>query len=459
MPHYDLSVIGGGTAGYSAAIRAAELGLKVALVEKDAIGGTCLNRGCIPTKALLHAAELLEEARSAPDFGITFGDPSVDWAKTQSAKEEVVSKLVRGLGGLLERRNIEIVRGFARLDSPGVLSIAADGQDLELRSDAVVVATGSAPRIFPEIPIDEERIMTSDGLLGIRSIPRSLAILGGGFIGCEFASLFNAFGCEVTIIEVFPELLAKEDREIKERIAPAFVKRGIRLRLGATVANVARNDDSVRVELSEGEPVESERLLIAVGRRPVADGLNLEAAGAALDGGYVVVDEDYEAAPGLYAIGDCIPTLPLAHAAFAEGYYVAERIAGRRTPRPNYDGIPRVAYCSPEVAAVGLTEEQAVSRGLDFTIARFPFRANSRAVAMKGGEGFAKILALKDGGPIIGVHLIGARVSELIAEAMLAVNWEASAAELGMLHHPHPTLSEAIGEAALKLAGMPLHSP
>ncbi|MCL5292972.1 MAG: dihydrolipoyl dehydrogenase [Actinobacteria bacterium] len=457
---YDLAVIGGGTGGYSAAIRASELGMKVALVERDGLGGTCLLRGCIPSKALLYAAKLVSLGKVAADFGISYAKPSVDWASTQSAKSEVVNRLTRGLEGLLIRRKIEIVKGSGRLIGTGRVHISpAGGGEREIAADNIVIATGSAPRIPAGVDIDGRRIFTSDELLNIDYIPSSMVIIGGGFIGCEFASMFNSFGTDVTLIELLPELLAREDREVKERLVPAFEKRGIKLHLDTTVAKIGPLEDGVVVELADKPAVKAEALLVATGRRPVTEEVGLEAVGTKTERGFVPVDEDYLAVPGVYAIGDCIATLALAHAAFAEGYYVAEKIGGGIPLRPDYDGIPRVTYSFPEVASVGITEDEAVGRGLDIEVARFPFQANSRAVTMKNGEGFAKIIALKGGGPIIGVHLIGGEVSELITEGMLAVNWEASAAEVGILHHPHPTLSEAIGEAALKLAGMPLHSP
>lgn len=458
---YDLVVIGGGTGGYSTAIRATELGLKVALVERGELGGTCLNRGCIPTKALLHAASLLESGREASAMGINFGEPEIDWSKTMGAVDGAVAKLKRGLRGLLMRHDVELIGGTAHIEERGgvAVELGDDGRTL-LKTKNIVVATGGEPTPIPGIVPDGRQIMISDQMLGMDRIPKSLGIIGGGYIGCEFASAFNAFGSSVMIIEAEPALLPRSDRELSERLAPAFEKRGIDLKLGDSVAAVEAGADILRVRLSSGEEFDFEVLLVAVGRRPVTSDLGLEnAGGTTTPRGHIVVDEDYEAAPGLYALGDCIDTLALAHASFAEGFHVAERISGMRTPRPNYDGIPKVAYCFPEVASVGLSEEEVTRRGLDVSIGRFPFKANSRAIATRKDEGFAKIIALADGGPIVGVHLIGPHASELITEGMLLVNWEASAADVGVLHHPHPTFTEAIGEAALRLAGMSLHSP
>ncbi len=457
---YDVAVIGGGTGGYSAAIRASELGLKVAIVEKDLLGGTCLHRGCIPTKAWLYAAELADAAALAATFGISLGKPNIDWLAVQSAKSESVKRLADGLAGLLGRRGVDVVRGEGRLVGRGRIAVKIpEGGEREIESESVIIATGSSPKSLPGVEIDGKRVFTSDEIFSIERLPSTMAIIGGGYIGCEFASAFNSFGTKVTIIEALPELLAAEDAEIKERIAPAFKKRGISLRLGASVKSVKPSAEGVSIEMADGPPVESEVLFIAIGRRPVTEGIGLEAIGAKTDGaGYVSISEDYSAAPGAYAIGDCIDTLALAHASFAEGYFVAERIAGENPAPPNYDAIPRVVYSFPEVASVGISEEEAARRGLEVETGRFPFRANSRAVTMKSGEGFAKIVAMKGGDPIIGVHLVGPHVSELVSEGMLAVAWEASAADLAALHHPHPTLSETLGEAAMKLAGMPLHS-
>lgn len=455
----DVVVIGGGTGGYSAALRAAELGKTVKIVEKDGLGGTCLLRGCIPSKALLHAAELVNLSKAAANFGITFGLPMVDWTATQRAKDETVNKLTHGLIALMNRRKIEVVKGAGRLAGNNRVTVQTDGEEIAISAQDIVIATGSTPRSMPSIEIDGRTVITSNELLEIDHIPKSLAIIGGGYIGCEFASLFNAFGTKVTIIEAASEVMAREDREVKERLAPALRKRGIELRLGAHVLGADISNEKVSVRLEDEEPVEAEILLVAIGRRPVTENLDLENAGVKTDRGYVVVDDDYRAAPGIWAIGDCIPTLALAHASFAEGYYVAEKIAGMEPARPNYDGIPRVAYCFPEVTAVGMTEEEGDAKGIDYVIGRFAFQANSRALTMKDAEGFVKIIAEPDGGRILGMHMVGVNVSELASEAMLAVNWEASPADLGFLHHPHPTLSEAIGEAAMKLAGMPLHAP
>ena len=434
--------------------------MKVAIVEKDLVGGTCLHRGCIPTKALLYAAELIDVAATAPMFGISLSKPNVDWQAVQTAKSESVSRLADGLKGLIARRGIAVERGEGRLVGRGRVAVkTAGGGEREIESDSVVLATGSAPKSIPGVEIDGVRTFTSDEIFSIPKIPSTMAIIGGGYIGCEFASAFNSFGSKVTIIEALPELLATEDREIKERIAPALKKRGIDLRLSASVEEVRFSDDGVAVEIADGPPVDAEALLIAIGRRPVTEGLGLEAIGAETDErGYISIDENYLAAPDTYAIGDCIKTLALAHASFAEGYFVAEKIAGGNPAPPDYDAIPRVVYSLPEVASVGISEEEAEKRGLDIEIGRFPFSVNSRAAVMKIKEGFAKIIAMKGGDPIIGVHLVGPRVSELISEAMLAVAWEASAADLAALHHPHPTLSEILGETAMKLAGMPLHS-
>jgi dihydrolipoamide dehydrogenase len=463
-----VAILGGGNAGYACALRAAELGLSVSLIERDKVGGTCLHRGCIPTKALLHSAEIVDNIRSAGDFGILAGEPAVDWGKVLGYQGSVVGKLYRGLQSLLKGRKVDIVAGSGVLVAPD--SIEVDGEQA-VRARSVVLASGSYARSLPFIEIDGNAFITSDQALTLEDIPASVAIIGAGAVGLEFASLYRSFGSEVTVLEALPRLAPGEDEEVSAELTRQFKRRGIRCLPGVKVtgAGTASGGASVSYETPDGksEVATAERCLVATGRGPVSDGLGYEDQGVRLERGFAVVDEWCRTGvDGVWAVGDLItqpgldvpyPHLQLAHVAFAEGIHVAEQIAGVADPAlVDYLGVPRCTYSSPEMASVGLTQEQAEDAGYDIEVARFPWAASGKASILGEAHGFVKVVAEK-GSRVLGVHMVGPRVTELVAEAQLIVNWEAYPAEVAALLHPHPTLSEGIGETMLHLAGKQLH--
>ena len=449
----DLVILGGGSGGYAAALRSAELGKRVVMVEQDKVGGTCLHRGCIPTKALLHSAETVEVIQSAAQFGVHGTFESVDMPAVNKYKDKVVEGLFKGLTGLVKSRKIEVVHGHGRLVSPTAVEV--DGRTIE--AEHVLLATGSVPRSLPGLEVDHRRVITSDDALGMDTVPGSVVILGAGAIGCEFASAWRSFGAEVTLVEALPHLVPLEEESSSKLLERAFRKRGIAQELGARFEKVEHTDSGVRVHLEGGKTLEAELLLVAVGRGPVSKDLGYEQVGVTMNRGFVEVD-DYcrTSVPTISAVGDLIPTLQLAHVGFAEGFLVAERLAGLAVTPVDYDGVPRVTYSSPEVASVGLTRKVAEERGYDVVEATYDLAGNGKARIL-GTAGAVKVLAAKDG-PVIGVHMVGDRVGELIAEAQLITNWEALPSEVATLIHPHPTMSEAVGEAHLALAGKPLHS-
>jgi dihydrolipoamide dehydrogenase len=449
----DLVVLGGGSGGYAAALRAAELGMTVVMVERDKVGGTCLHKGCIPTKALLHSAETVDAIKEAGQFGINGTFESVDMAKVNAYKNKVVEGLYKGLSGLVKSRKIEVVEGSGRLVSPTAVEV--DGRRIEGKH--VLLATGSVPRSLPGLEIDHERVITSDDALNFDRVPASAVILGAGAIGCEFASVWASFGAEVTIVEALPHLVPLEEESSSKLLERAFRKQGIKQELGARFEKVEATDGGVRVSLEGGKTVEAEVLLVAIGRGPVSQDLGYEQVGVEMDRGFVKVDAYCQTnVPTISAVGDLIPTLQLAHVGFAEGILVAERLAGLPVTPVDYDGVPRVTYSHPEVASVGITTKIAKERGYDVVEATYDLAGNGRARIL-GTAGAVKVIAQKDG-PVLGVHMVGARVGELIAEAQLITNWEALPSEVAQLIHPHPTMSEAVGEAHLALAGKPLHS-
>lgn len=463
-----MAILGGGNAGYAAALRAAQLGLDVALVEKGKVGGTCLHVGCVPTKALLHSADLMDSIRKAPDFGVTAGEPAFDWPKVLSRKDFVVNKHFKGLTALLKAKKINVVEGRGRLAAADAIQVEG-GETIE--AGAVVLASGSYARSLPFVDIDGEAYLTSDHALSLREMPRSVIVVGAGAVGLEFASMYASFGAQVTIVEALPRLAPGEDEEVSKEVQRQFEKRRIKVYAGARVRSATRGDGGAELTLETpaGKEVvlQAERCLIAVGRGPVSDGLGYEEAGVKVERGFVVVDELCRTGiEGLWAIGDLItqpdlnlpfPHFQLAHVAFAEGIHVAEQIAGVESYGPvNYAGVPRATYSSPEIASVGLTEAQAREAGYSVTTAKLPFAAFAKATILGENAGFVKVVAEEEGG-VLGVHMVGPRVTELIAEAQLMTNWEAYPREVAALIHPHPTLSESVGEALLTLAGTPLH--
>jgi dihydrolipoamide dehydrogenase len=450
---FDVVILGGGSGGYAAALRAAELGQSVVLVEKDKVGGTCLHVGCIPTKALLHAAEVADTTRESAQFGVNATFESIDMTMVNAYKDTTIAGLYKGLQGLIKSRKITYVEGTGKLVSPTAVEV--DGTRYEGRN--VVLATGSVPRSLPGLDIDGTRVINSEHALRLDKVPDSVVVLGGGVIGVEFASVWKSFGADVTIVEALPNLVPLEDVAISKQLERAFRKRKINFKTGVRFSGVETNDKGVVVSLENGEKIEAELLLVAVGRGPVSEGLGYEAAGVTTDRGYVVVDELCRTSvPNVYAVGDLVPTLQLAHVGFAEGILVAEQVAGL-DPRPiDYDGVPRVTYSEPEVASVGITEEAAKAKyGDAVKTVVYDLAGNGKSKILKTA-GQVKLVAV-EGGPVVGIHMIGSRVGELIAEGQLIVNWEADADDVASLLHPHPSQSEALGEAHLALAGKPLH--
>jgi len=450
---YDVVILGGGSGGYACALRAAELGKRVALIEKGKVGGTCLHRGCIPTKALLHAAEIADQARESATFGVQATFDGIDMPGVNAYKEKVVTRLWRGLVGLIGSRHIDVIDGEGRLVSPTQVQVG----DSLIEGAHVVLASGSEPRSLPGLDIDGQRVITSDQALELDRVPASVVILGGGVIGVEFASVWRSFGAEVTIVEMLPHLLPPEDEASSKLLERAFRRRGIAYKLGARFEGVKENGSGVTVTLEGGATIDAELLLVAVGRGPVSAGLGYEDVGVAMQRGYVTVDEYCQTSvPTISAVGDLIPGPQLAHVGFAEGIMVAERLGGLPVTPIDYDGVPRVTYSNPEVASVGITSVMAAERGIKTREITYDLAGNGRSQILQT-SGAAKVIAAEDGGPVLGIHLVGARVGELIAEGQLIYNWEALPSEVAQLIHPHPTQSEIIGEAHLALAGKPLH--
>jgi dihydrolipoamide dehydrogenase len=462
---YDLLVIGSGTGGYVAAIRAAQLGLSTAVVERQPVlGGTCLNWGCIPTKALLEHAHALKIAQDAGEWGITLGSsaaPAIDMARVHARKQKIVGGLTKGVEFLFKKNKIDWIKGTARLAGGGRVEIAGD-TPRTIAAAEIVVATGSAPRGVAGVTIDRTSILTSDEAINLAEIPRSIAILGSGAVGVEFASIFRRFGSDVTVIELAPRLVPNEDEAVSTELARAFTKRGIRVQTSTTVTSAAVTNGSVRIVMEsasgQAESLVVDKLLVAVGRAPVTDGLGVENVGLALDRGFIVVDAHYRTnVPGISAIGDVItmgngPHAQLAHVSSTEGVRVAERIAGRDAPI-DYDQVPACTYCDPEIGSVGLTEAEAKARGYDVRVGTFPFSALGRARIAGETDGFVKIVGEARYDQLLGVHIIGGRATELVSEAAAALRLEATVDDLVRTIHAHPTMSEAVGEAAHALHG------
>ena len=456
---FDLVVLGGGSGGYAAALRAAELGMRVALIEKGKLGGTCLHRGCIPTKALLQSAEVVETVKEAANFGVAAAFQDVDLGGVGKYKDGIVAALFRGLSGLVAGRGIELIAGTGRLSSPNSVTITLnEGGSVRVVSGThLVVATGSVPRQIPGITVDGKQIISSDDALTLDAIPRSVVVLGGGAIGCEFATVWNSFGAKVTIVEALPHLVPLEDEAASKSLEKAFKRHGIEFLVSAIVTEATPTTDGVTVRLDDGSTLSADLMMVAIGRAPVTEGIGLETVGVETDRGYIKVDERCRTSvPTIYAVGDLIPTLQLAHVGFAEGILVAETIAGLNVEPIDYLGIPRVTYSHPEVASVGMTTKTATDRGYDVEEVIYDLAGNGKARIL-GSTGIVKVVAAKDG-PVLGVHMVGKRVGELISEAQLIVNWDALPGEVAQHIHAHPTLSEAVGEAHLALAGKPLHS-
>ena len=461
---YDVVVIGGGPGGYVAGIRAGQLGLKVAVVEKaPALGGTCLHWGCIPAKALLHAAEVLDTARHAADFGVQVAAPTLDLAAVHRYKNKVVTKNAKGVEFLFKKNKVEWVPGRGRLSGVGRIEVtAADGTKRTLSARNVILATGSAVRDLPFARFDRDRILSSDDILGITEVPKSLAILGAGAVGVEFASVFASFGSKVTLVELLPRVVPLEDEEISAALEKAFKKRGIEVHTDTAVTAVEVGKDGVTLRANaKGKELsfQAERVLLAAGRRPVTDDLGLEGTKVSVQKGFVKVDGFMQTGePGIYAIGDIVATPLLAHVASHEAIVAVEHLAGKHRPEPmNYDQVPACTYCQPEIASVGLTEAEAKRRGHSVRVAKFPFGAIAKAAILGEPDGFVKIVGETKHDELLGVHAIGPRATELIAEAAVALRLESTVEELFHAVHAHPTLSEAIAEAALGVHGRSIH--
>ena len=451
---FDVVILGGGSGGYAAALRSAQLGKTVALVEKDKLGGTCLHRGCIPTKALLHSAEIADNTREAENFGVKASFHSIDMPKVNSYRDGIIDKLFKGLTGLVNSKNITVVAGEGRLTGPKTVTVNGDNYT----GTNVVLATGSYSKSLPGLEIGG-RVITSDHALKLEFVPKSVIVLGGGVIGVEFASIWRSFGAEVTIIEGLPHLVPNEDEVISKALERAYRKRGIDFKLGVRFSGVEQTDSSVTAVLEDGTRVEAELMLVAVGRGPNTAGFGYEEQGLQMERGWVLTNDRLQTnLPGVYAAGDIVPGVQLAHRGFQQGIFIAEDIAGLKPVAIDEDGIPKVTYCEPEIASVGLSEAKAKEKFGAENVSTYEYNLGGNGKSqILGTAGFIKLVRKVDG-PVLGVHMIGSRVGEQIGEAQLIVNWEAYPEDVATLIHAHPTMNEAMGEAHLALAGKPLHA-
>lgn len=450
---HDIVILGGGSGGYACALRASQLGLSVVLIEQDKLGGTCLHRGCIPTKALLHAAEVADTAREGEKYGVHSTFNGIDMTKVNEYKDGVIGRLYKGLQGLVgSRQNVTYVEGTGRLVAPNAVEV----NGVRYEGKNIVLGTGSYSRSLPGLEISG-RIMTSDQALVMDYVPASAIILGGGVIGVEFASVWKSFGVDVTVIEGLPRLVPAEDESISKTMERSFRKRGINFKTGIRFQSATQTDSGVTVTLENGETVSADLLLVAVGRGPRTEGMGYEEQGINMDRGFVLTNERLATnVPGVFAVGDIVPGLQLAHRGFQQGIFVAEEIAGLNPRVIDESGIPRVTYSEPEVASIGFTEAQAKEKFGEVDSYEYNLGGNGKSQILNTA-GFIKLVRKKDG-PVVGVHMIGARVGELIGEAQLIYNWEATADDVAPLIHAHPTQNEALGEAFLALAGKPLHA-
>lgn len=463
MKEFDVAIIGSGPGGYVAAIRAGILGLNTAIIEKDPfLGGTCLHRGCIPTKALLHTAEVYDDIKRAADFGIKVEGTALDIDKIHERKSAIVDKLAKGVAYLMKKRKVSVFHGTGSFVDPKSVRISGESGDETIKAANVIIATGSAPAHLPHIKPDGKAILDSDQILELAAVPRSLAVIGSGAVGVEFASVFASFGSEVHVIELLPRLLPIEDEDCSQQLERAFKSRGIKSYTATEVTGAKVGKTGVTLTMKGKEGAETslsvEKVLVATGRRPVLEGLNAEALGLEMTGRYVAVDEYMKTnIPGVYAIGDVCPTPWLAHVATREGILAVDHIAGKRAVPIDYDKIPNCTYSHPEVASVGLTESAARERGYDVRTGKFPFSVIGKAMILGDTTGFVKIVAESRYDEVLGVHIIGPKATELIAEATLGVNMETTVEEIAHTIHAHPTLSEAMLEAAHSVYGEAIH--
>jgi len=461
--NFDLVIIGSGPGGYVAAVRAGQLGLKTAIVEKDKnLGGTCLLRGCIPTKALLHTADVFDEFKHSRELGIVAEGVSLDMPQAQKHKNKIVTKLSKGVDFLMKKNGVTVFSGMGRIDAPGQITVtAADGSQKVLLAKNTMIATGSVVRSLPGLEIDGEQIISSDEVLQLSEVPKSMIVLGAGAVGVEFASMYSRFGTEVTMVELLPRVLPIEDEEVSAVLAKSLKRQGIKVFTGTGFQSATREPGQVRVVAKTGDQTQefaAEKLLVAVGRRAFCDGLGLENTKVEIERGYVKIDDHMRTAePGIYAIGDVVPTPLLAHVASAEGILAVETIAGKN-PRPiNYDHVPNCTYCSPEVASVGLTEAKARERGYDVKVGHFPVPVIGKAQILGATEGMVKIVADGRYDEVLGAHIIGPHATELIAEACIALQLESTVEEVIQTIHAHPTVSETFKEAAEDVHHMAIH--
>ena len=450
---HDIVILGGGSGGYACALRASQLGLSVVLIEQDKLGGTCLHRGCIPTKALLHAGEVADTAREGESIGVQSTFNGIDMAKVNAYKDGVIGRLYKGLQGLVKSRDITYVEGTGKLVAANAVEV--NGQRYEGKN--IVLATGSYAKSLPGLEI-AGRIMTSDQALLIDYVPKSVIVLGGGVIGVEFASVWKSFGVDVTIIEGLPSLVPAEDAAVTKAMERAYRKRGINFKTGVRFQSAIQDDTSVTITLESGETYTADLLLVAVGRGPRTENLGYEQQGVNVDRGFVLTTDRLATnIPGIFAVGDIVPGLQLAHRGFQQGIFVAEEIAGLAPATIDELGIPRVTYSEPEIASIGLTEAQAIEKFGEIEAYEYNLGGNGKSQIL-GTAGFIKLIRKKSDGVVIGVHMIGTRVGELIGEAQLIYNWEGTAADVAPFVHAHPTQNEAMGEAFMALAGKPLHA-
>jgi dihydrolipoamide dehydrogenase len=452
--NFDVVILGGGSGGYAAALRSAQLGKSVALIEKDKLGGTCLHRGCIPTKALLHSAEVADVTKEAAQFGVVAQFGSIDMNQVNKYRDGIIDRLFKGLTGLVSSKNVNVINGEGRLTGPRTVTVNGDNYT----GTDVILASGSYSRSLPGLEIGG-RVITSEHALQLDFVPNKVIVLGGGVIGVEFASIWKSFGAEVTIVEGLPSLVPNEDAAISKALERAFRKRGIDFKVGVRFSGVEQHDSGVIVSLEDGTRLEADLMLVAVGRGPNTAGLGYEEQGVSMDRGFVLTNERLQTnLPNVYAAGDIVPGLQLAHRGFQQGIFIAEQIAGLNPAIIDETGIPKVTYCEPEIASVGLTEAKAKEIHGEGNVSTYEYNLGGNGKSqILGTAGFIKLIR-KNNGPVIGVHMIGSRVGEQIGEAQLIVNWEAFPEDVASLIHAHPTMNEAIGEAHLALAGKPLHA-